>query len=92
LHHPKILFLDEPTVGLDPQTRNRLWEYVKKVNKEEKMTVFLTTHYMEEAEVLCDRIAIMEHGKIIEDDKPAALIAGTGKFSRMHKAWKNSLV
>jgi len=66
LHHPKILFLDEPTLGLDPQTRNRLWEYVSKLNKEEKMTVFLTTHYMEEADKISDRIAIIDHGKIIK--------------------------
>jgi ABC-2 type transport system ATP-binding protein len=66
IHHPKILFLDEPTVGLDPQTRNHLWKFIKEMNREEKMTVFLTTHYMEEAEDVADRIAIMDHGKIIE--------------------------
>ncbi len=66
IHHPKILFLDEPTLGLDPQTRKHLWQYVIKLNKEEKMTVFLTTHYMEEAEKISDRIAVIDHGKIIE--------------------------
>jgi len=65
LHHPKVLFLDEPTIGLDPQTRNHIWEYLKKMNKEEGTTVFLTTHYMEEAEKVSDRIAIIDHGKII---------------------------
>ena len=65
IHHPKILFLDEPTLGLDPQTRNHLWEYVQKLNREEKMTVFLTTHYMEEADKIADTIAIIDRGKII---------------------------
>jgi len=65
IHHPKILFLDEPTIGLDPQTRNHLWEYIKKLNKEEDMTVFLTTHYMEEAESIANTIAIIDLGKII---------------------------
>ncbi|MDD5623786.1 MAG: ATP-binding cassette domain-containing protein [Candidatus Peribacteraceae bacterium] len=66
LHHPKILFLDEPTIGLDPQTRNHLWAYVEKLNKEEGITVFLTTHYMEEADRVADTIAVIDHGKIIE--------------------------
>lgn len=65
LHHPKVLFLDEPTIGLDPQTRNHIWEYLKKMNKEEGTTVFLTTHYMEEADKVSDRIAVIDHGKII---------------------------
>jgi ABC-2 type transport system ATP-binding protein len=65
IHHPKILFLDEPTLGLDPQTRNFLWKYIKDMNKNEMMTVFLTTHYMDEAERIADRIAIIDHGKII---------------------------
>lgn len=65
LHSPKILFLDEPTQGLDPQTRNYLWEYIQKINRETKITVFFTTHYMEEAEEIAQRIAIMDHGKII---------------------------
>jgi ABC-2 type transport system ATP-binding protein len=66
LHHPKILFLDEPTLGLDPQTRNSVYEYIKNLNKKERMTVFFTTHYMEEAEKIADRIAIIDHGKIIK--------------------------
>lgn len=65
LHHPRILFLDEPTIGLDPQTRNHIWKYISKLNKEEKMTIFLTTHYMEEADEIADRIAVMDHGQII---------------------------
>lgn len=65
LHHPKVLFLDEPTIGLDPQTRNHIWDYMKRMNKEEGITVFLTTHYMEEADKVSDRIAIIDHGKII---------------------------
>ena len=65
LHHPKILFLDEPTIGLDPQTRNHLWSYVQELNKSEGITVFLTTHYMEEADKVASRIAVIDHGTII---------------------------
>lgn len=65
LHHPRILFLDEPTLGLDPQTRNHIWNYIKDINQKERMTVFFTTHYMEEAEKIAERIAIIDHGKII---------------------------
>lgn len=65
LHHPKILFLDEPTLGLDAQTRNLLWSYIQKLNKEEGMTIFFTTHYLGEAEMIADRIAIIDHGKIV---------------------------
>ncbi|MBT3956704.1 MAG: ATP-binding cassette domain-containing protein, partial [Nitrosopumilus sp.] len=70
LHHPKVLFLDEPTVGLDIQTRRKIWEYIKKIHTEFEMTIFLTTHYMEEADNLCDRIGIMDHGKIQVIDSP----------------------
>ena len=66
LHHPKVLFLDEPTIGLDPQTRNHMWEYLRKLNKEEGITVFFTTHYMEEAEKIANRIAVIDHGKVVE--------------------------
>lgn len=65
LHHPTILFLDEPTLGLDPQTRNHMWSYVKDINQNEGMTVFFTTHYMEEADRVAERIAIVDQGKII---------------------------
>jgi ABC-2 type transport system ATP-binding protein len=65
LHHPKIIFLDEPTLGLDPQTRNHMWQYLEKLNTEEGITVFFTTHYMEEADKIAQRIAIIDRGKII---------------------------
>ncbi len=65
LHHPQVLFLDEPTLGLDTQTRNLLWEYVKRLSHDEGMTVFFTTHYLEEAEAVADRIAIIDHGQLI---------------------------
>lgn len=65
LHHPKIFFLDEPTLGLDPQTRNQIWTYILDLNKKEGVTVFFTTHYMEEAERVAERIAVIDHGKII---------------------------
>lgn len=70
LHHPKVLFLDEPTVGLDIQTRRKIWEYIKKIHDEFNMTIFLTTHYMEEADQLCDRIGIIDGGKIQAIDTP----------------------
>lgn len=70
LHHPKILFLDEPTLGLDPQTRNHMWDYIKKLNAKEGMTVFVTTHYMEEAEKIANTVAIIDHGKIIKIGTP----------------------
>jgi ABC-2 type transport system ATP-binding protein len=73
IHHPKILFLDEPTLGLDPQTRNHIWNYIKNLNEEEKMTVFFTTHYMEEAERVAQKIAIIDHGKIVAQGTPAEL-------------------
>ncbi len=66
IHHPKILFLDEPTLGLDPQTRDHIWKYIKQLNKDEGMTVFLTTHYMEEAQKIANKIAIIDHGKIVK--------------------------
>ncbi len=73
LHHPSIFFLDEPSLGLDPQTRNQLWTYIKELNKTEKITVFMTTHYMEEAEKVADRIAIIDHGKIIAEGTSESL-------------------
>jgi len=65
IHHPKILFLDEPTLGLDPQTRNHIWTYIKKLNQEKGMTVFFTTHYMEEAEKVAKTIAVIDQGRIV---------------------------
>ncbi len=95
LHHPKVLFLDEPTIGLDPQTRNHLWQYVIDLNKEEGITVFLTTHYMEEAEKVARKIAIIDHGNIVaqgsaevlreqtkSDSLENAFLALTGKAIR----------
>ncbi len=73
LHHPMILFLDEPTLGLDPQTRNHMWHYIQDVNRSEQMTVFFTTHYMEEAERIADRIAVIDGGKIIALGTPEEL-------------------
>jgi len=70
MHYPKVLFLDEPTLGLDAQTRRAIWEYIKKLNNEEKITIILTTHYMEEADYLCDRVAIIDKGKILTIDTP----------------------
>ncbi len=78
LHHPKILFLDEPTLGLDPQTRNHMWNYVKNLNNTEGITVFFTTHYMEEAEKIAQRIAIIDHGKIVASGTSQDLKASTG--------------
>ncbi|MFA9378748.1 MAG: ATP-binding cassette domain-containing protein [Lachnotalea sp.] len=72
IHYPKVLFLDEPTTGLDPQTRAHMWEYILKLQKERNITIFLTTHYMEEAEI-CNKIAIIDHGVIVAHDTPYAL-------------------
>ncbi|MBU1120555.1 ATP-binding cassette domain-containing protein [Candidatus Micrarchaeota archaeon] len=73
IHRPKVLFLDEPTLGLDTQTRRHVWDYIKKLNKEGNVTIILTTHYMDEADYLCDRIAIIDKGKIVALDKPKQL-------------------
>ena len=77
LHRPKILFLDEPTLGLDPQTRNHIWSYIQKLNKEDEITIFLTTHYLEEAEKVADRIAVIDHGEIVALGKAKDLEAQT---------------
>jgi ABC-2 type transport system ATP-binding protein len=78
LHHPVVLFLDEPTLGLDPQTRNHLWHYIATLSREERITIIITTHYMEEADRLCDRVAIIDHGTIIAMDTPQNLKNGIG--------------
>ncbi|MCA1814497.1 MAG: ATP-binding cassette domain-containing protein [Halobacteriales archaeon] len=78
MHHPEILFLDEPTLGLDPQTREHIWAYIEKMVAEQHTTIILTTHYMDEADRLCDRIGIIDHGKIIALDTPENLCASLG--------------
>jgi ABC-2 type transport system ATP-binding protein len=78
MHSPRVLFLDEPTIGLDPQTRRSIWDYIRELKEREEITIFMTTHYMDEAE-WCDRIAIMDHGEIVALDSPEALKAGVGQ-------------
>lgn len=73
LHHPKVLFLDEPTIGLDPQTRAGIWEYIEKLNKHKKVTIIMTTHYMDEADKVCKNIAIIDKGKIVASGTPESL-------------------
>jgi ABC-2 type transport system ATP-binding protein len=73
IHRPQVLFLDEPTLGLDAQTRRHIWDYIKKLNREAGVTIILTTHYMEEADHLCHRTAIMDHGKFVALDSPSGL-------------------
>ncbi len=79
VHGPRVLFLDEPTTGLDPQSRTALWEEVARLVREEGMTVFLTTQYLEEADVMADRVGIIDHGEIVAEDTPAALKAEIGR-------------
>ncbi|HTT61362.1 MAG TPA: ATP-binding cassette domain-containing protein [Bryobacteraceae bacterium] len=81
LHTPKILFLDEPTLGLDPQTRNQMWTQVKNLNQSERVTVFLTTHYMDEADRMAQRLAIIDHGKIVAQGTPQELKQKTSTTS-----------
>lgn len=105
IHYPKILFLDEPTLGLDPQTRKKIWEQIHIMNKEKGMTIFITTHYMEEAERMADRIAIIDHGVIKEigtfdeykkkyntNSLEEIFLKITGDTIREEKADKNSLI
>ncbi|MBV9196445.1 MAG: ATP-binding cassette domain-containing protein [Solirubrobacterales bacterium] len=77
MHSPRVLFLDEPTIGLDPQTRRSIWSYIRELQQREQITIFMTTHYMDEAE-WCDRIAIMDHGKIVALEAPETLKAQVG--------------
>src|SRR4051795_2565029 len=81
LHTPKILFLDEPTLGLDPQSRNQLWSHVKRVNEAENVTVMLTTHYMDEADRVAHRVGIIDHGKLVTQGTPAEIKEQTGTTS-----------
>ncbi|MCX6744568.1 MAG: ATP-binding cassette domain-containing protein [Candidatus Parcubacteria bacterium] len=105
LHHPKVMFLDEPTLGLDPQTTNHIWTYIKDLNKKEGITVFFTTHYMAEAEKVADRIAIIDHGKIViigtldelktktgKDNLEDAFLALTGKKLRDEEVSSEALM
>ncbi len=78
IQNPRVLFLDEPTLGLDAQTRRHIWEYIRKLNGEKRVTIILTTHYMEEADFLCDRVAIIDQGRIVAIDVPARLKDGLG--------------
>jgi ABC-2 type transport system ATP-binding protein len=78
MHHPKVLFLDEPTLGLDPQSRGHIWDYIEKLAKEEKITIIITTHYMDEADKLCDRLAIIDRGKIVVLGSPKELKKNLG--------------
>jgi ABC-2 type transport system ATP-binding protein len=81
LHTPKILFLDEPTLGLDPQSRNQLWTHVKRLNETEKTTVFLTTHYMDEADRVAHRVGVIDHGKLVAQGTPKEIKEQTGAES-----------
>ncbi len=81
LHTPKILFLDEPTLGLDPQSRNQLWSHVRRVNEQEGVTVFLTTHYMDEADRVAHRIGVIDHGKLVAQGSPKEIKQQTGTES-----------
>ncbi len=81
LHHPRVLFLDEPTQGLDPQTRNHIWSYISRLRRQEGITVFLTTHYMEEADRVAERLAVIDHGRIVAQGTPAQLKSKTRKKS-----------
>lgn len=81
LHHPKVMFLDEPTLGLDPQTRNYIWSHIRELNRSEGITIFFTTHYMEEAEKVAGRIAVIDHGKIIAEGTPRELMKKARKKS-----------
>lgn len=81
LHTPQVLFLDEPTIGLDPQTRNHIWKYLKDLNGTAGITVFFTTHYMDEAERVANRVAIIDHGRIVAEGSPEGLKTKTGTMS-----------
>ena len=81
LHHPRLLFLDEPTQGLDPQTRHNIWEHIKKMNETEKMTVFFSTHYIEEADKMADRVIIVDNGSIVAEGSPEELRKQTNSLS-----------
>ncbi|MDD5546609.1 MAG: ATP-binding cassette domain-containing protein [Candidatus Omnitrophica bacterium] len=89
IHKPYILFLDEPTIGLDPQSRRVIWELLQKIRKETGLTIFITTHYMDEADILCDRIGIIDYGKIVALDSPANLKRSIGGFDIIEVSLSN---
>jgi ABC-2 type transport system ATP-binding protein len=91
IHYPKVLFLDEPTIGLDPQSRDHIWSYIRELIKKEDITIILTTHYMEEADKLCNRIAIVDHGRIVALDTPKKLKEELGGETITVKTKKNEL-
>ena len=86
LHHPKVLFLDEPTLGLDPQTRRHIWSYISNLNKKEKITIFFSTHYMDEVEKIADRVAIIDNGKIISQGSVSEILSKE-KSSNLEEAF-----
>ena len=92
IHYPKVLFLDEPTVGLDPQSRDHIWNYIKDLKERENITIILTTHYMEEADQLCDRIAIIDKSKIIALDTPQNLKSKLGGETIVIESSDNKLL
>jgi ABC-2 type transport system ATP-binding protein len=91
VHTPKVLFLDEPTIGLDPQSRDHIWSYIRELLKAEDVTIILTTHYMEEADKLCKRVAIVDHGQIVALDTPESLKEKLGGETITVKTHNNSL-
>jgi ABC-2 type transport system ATP-binding protein len=91
IHKPKVIFLDEPTLGLDPTSRELMWKYIKLLVREENITIILTTHYMEEADILCDRIGIIDKGKIIALDTPSKLKEMIGNDIIKLKSKKNNI-
>lgn len=91
IHYPKVLFLDEPTIGLDPQSRDHIWSYIREMMKVEDITIILTTHYMEEADKLCDRVAIVDNGKVVALDTPRNLKEALGGESIIVKTRNNPL-
>jgi len=91
IHYPKVLFLDEPTIGLDPQSRDHIWSYIRELIKKEDITIILTTHYMDEADKLCNRIAIVDHGRIVAMDTPRNLKEQLGGESIILKTRNNPL-
>jgi ABC-2 type transport system ATP-binding protein len=98
MHQPRILFLDEPTTGLDPVSRTAVWEMLRRIQAEQALTVFLTTHYMDEADKLCDRVAIVDHGRLVALDSPLQLKAAIPgentvevSFAQLPPGWRQRL-